>query len=50
MIKSLATALSMPYERKGVDLYHAKNYTRLMITSNEPWVVPAGQAGAVGLC
>jgi hypothetical protein len=35
----------MPYERKGIDLYESHNYTRLLITSNNPWVVPAWSGG-----
>jgi hypothetical protein len=44
-LKDLATGLEKTYERKGLDPYPGKNYTRLMIASNEPWVVPASSGG-----
>lgn len=45
VLKALATANEMDYERKGIDPYHGRNYTRLMFASNEDWVVPAGSGG-----
>lgn len=44
-LKDLATGTVTSYERKGLDAYEGKNYTRLMITSNEDWVVPASSGG-----
>ena len=44
-IKALATAEELDYERKGIDPEAGRNYTRLMICSNEDWVVPAGSGG-----
>lgn len=41
-LKHLITSDKMLIERKGVDAYEAANYTRLLVTSNAPWVVPAG--------
>ncbi len=45
VIKSLATANEMDYERKGLDPIPGLNYTRLLICSNNPWVVPAWSGG-----
>ena len=45
VIKALATANIMDYERKGLDPVSGRNYTRLMIASNNPWVVPAWSGG-----
>lgn len=44
-LKDLATGTNMSYERKGLDPYDGKNYTRIMIASNEDWVVPASSGG-----
>ena len=44
-LKALATAEELDYERKGIDPEPGRNYTRLMICSNEDWVVPAGSGG-----
>jgi hypothetical protein len=41
-LKHLITSDAILIERKGVDAYEAKNYTRVLITSNSDWVVPAG--------
>jgi hypothetical protein len=41
-LKSLITSKVMPVEIKFGDIFSTKNYLRLMITSNENWVVPAG--------
>jgi hypothetical protein len=40
-LKDLVTNDRIMVERKGVDGYMAPNYTRLLFTSNEEWVVPA---------
>ena len=44
-LKDLATGMNMSYERKGLDPYEGQNYTRIMIASNEDWVVPASSGG-----
>lgn len=44
-LKDLATGTEKTYERKGLDPFIGKNYTRLVIASNEPWVVPASSGG-----
>src|SRR5438477_275880 len=44
-IKALATAEELDYERKGIDPEPGQNDTRMMICSNEEWVVPAGSGG-----
>lgn len=44
-LKDLATGALTSYERKGLDPYEGKNYTRIMIASNEDWVVPASSGG-----
>jgi hypothetical protein len=44
-LKDLATGTLTSYERKGLDAYEGKNYTRIMIASNEDWVVPASSGG-----
>lgn len=41
-LKNLVTASRLSIERKGVDAYDAPNFTRLVIVSNEGWVIPAG--------
>jgi hypothetical protein len=41
-LKSLITSKVMPVEIKFGDIFSSRNYLRLMITSNENWVVPAG--------
>lgn len=40
-LKDLITNPEITIERKGVDAYSAPNYTRVLFTSNEEWVVPA---------
>ncbi len=40
-LKDLVTNPRLMIERKGVDSYMAPNYTRILFTSNEEWVVPA---------
>lgn len=40
-LKDLLTNPEITIERKGVDAYTAPNYTRVLFTSNEDWVVPA---------
>jgi Family of unknown function (DUF5906) len=44
-LKSLATAEEFDYERKNVDPYGGKSFLRLLLASNEDWVVPAGSGG-----
>ncbi len=41
-LKGLITSHSLMVERKGIDAHQAKNYMRLLITSAQRWVVPAG--------
>jgi hypothetical protein len=40
-LKSLITSKAMPVEIKFGDIFSTRNYLRIMITSNEDWVVPA---------
>ena len=40
-LKDLLTNDQLTIERKGVDAYTAQNYTRILFTSNEEFVVPA---------
>lgn len=42
-LKSLVTELHQMIEHKGVDAVQMPNYIRLIMTSNEGWVVPAGK-------
>jgi hypothetical protein len=42
-LKGLVSAKIQMIEAKGVDPIKVKNYVRLMMTSNEDWVVPAGK-------
>ena len=42
-LKGLVTADTQMIESKGVDPIRLKNYVRLLITSNEDWVIPAGK-------
>ena len=48
-LKALITEDSHIIELKGVDSFEAKNYIRLIVASNEKWVVPAGM-GARRFC
>ena len=41
ILKTLVTAETILIERKGVDARLCKRYFRLILTSNESWVVPA---------
>lgn len=41
-IKNMITAPKVRIERKGIEPYEISNFARLLITSNEGWVVPAG--------
>jgi len=41
VLKNLITSDTLLIEGKGRDPYFSKNYTRVVITSNEAWVVPA---------
>ncbi|MGQ3674269.1 primase-helicase family protein [Xanthobacter sp. TB0139] len=42
-LKGLVTSKFQMIESKGVDPIRLDNYVRLMMTSNEDWVVPAGK-------
>jgi hypothetical protein len=42
-LKSLVTSETQMIEAKGVDSIRLHNYVRLIMTSNEDWVVPAGK-------
>ncbi len=42
-LKGLVTSTFQMIESKGVDPIRLDNYVRLMMTSNEEWVVPAGK-------
>ena len=42
-LKGLITATRQMIEAKGVDPVRVDNYVRLLMTSNEGWVVPAGK-------
>lgn len=42
-LKGLITSPIQQIEAKGVDPIRLKNYVRLIMTSNEDWVVPAGK-------
>jgi hypothetical protein len=42
VLKGLITEGEICVERKGVDAFRMKNYTRFVIASNNNWVVPAG--------
>ncbi|MBF0251894.1 MAG: hypothetical protein HQL35_14830 [Alphaproteobacteria bacterium] len=41
-LKGLVTSKVQYIERKGIDAIKVKNYLRLMISSNNDWVIPAG--------
>ena len=40
-LKALVTEDTMPIEMKGVDVHNAPNFIRLIMASNNDWVVPA---------
>ncbi|QVL46987.1 MAG: hypothetical protein KFB96_14695 [Thiocapsa sp.] len=42
VLKALVTEEMIPIERKNWDTEMRKNYARLLVASNEDWVVPAG--------
>ena len=42
-LKGLVTSNHQMIEHKGIDPIQVRNHTRLMMTSNEGWVVPAGR-------
>lgn len=42
-LKGLVTSKTQMIEQKGVDSIRLENYVRLIMTSNEDWVVPAGK-------
>lgn len=41
VLKNLITCPTLQIERKGIDPYEVEHFARLLITSNEDWVVPA---------
>lgn len=42
-LKGLVTSEYQMIEAKGVDAIRLKNYVRLLVSSNEDWVIPAGR-------
>lgn len=40
-LKHLITGDTIPIERKGVDSFEVRNFMRVLMTSNEKWVIPA---------
>lgn len=42
-LKGLVTSEYQMIEQKGIDSIRLRNYVRVMMTSNEDWVVPAGK-------
>lgn len=42
-LKGLVSSEIQMIEQKGIDPIRVKNYLRLLITSNEDWVIPAGK-------
>lgn len=42
-LKGLITSESQMIESKGIDPIRIRNYVRVLMTSNEEWVVPAGK-------
>jgi hypothetical protein len=42
VLKDLITNDYINIERKGIDVVKQRNFLRIMVTSNESWVVPAG--------
>ncbi len=42
MLKGLITEPSIPIEMKGKDVFTVSNFSRIIISSNNDWVVPAG--------
>lgn len=42
-LRALITEDQIQVERKGVDLQPIRNFVRLIVASNEDWVVPAGE-------
>jgi hypothetical protein len=43
VLKDLITSDTLFVERKGIEAFTVSNYVRLLISSNNSWVVPAGQ-------
>ena len=41
-LKHIITSKRLLVERKGFDAYDTENFTRVLITSNSDWMVPAG--------
>lgn len=42
-LKGMVTASHQMIEHKGIDPIRVRNHVRLMMTSNEAWVIPAGR-------
>lgn len=42
-LKGLVTSAEQMIESKGIDPIRLRNYVRVMMTSNEDWVIPAGK-------
>jgi hypothetical protein len=42
ILKGLITEEDLSVERKGIDAFSIKNYSRFIIAGNEHWIVPAG--------
>ncbi|RTL52131.1 MAG: hypothetical protein EKK40_08090 [Bradyrhizobiaceae bacterium] len=42
-LKGLITSETQMIESKGIDPFKLRNYVRIIMTSNEEWVVPAGK-------
>ncbi len=43
ILKSLITEDTLMIEKKKIDQFQARNFIKLMMASNESWVIPAGQ-------
>jgi hypothetical protein len=43
ILKALITEDVLMIEKKRIDQFQAKNFIKLMLASNESWVIPAGQ-------
>ncbi len=41
-LKALITEDQLPIELKGKDIFFVRNFARLLIASNDDWIVPAG--------
>lgn len=49
-IKGLVTSSVQQVEMKGVDPVERRNFVRILVTSNESWVVPAGMEEGASPC